>query len=63
MRGQEDTPEQIKACLECKFPDCINCLDANTEYGWAVRFWWAEHDKRDPEALEKFIQRTIGRRL
>ena len=63
MLGKEDTQEQIKACLECKFPECINCLGENTAYGFAVRMWWAEHDKKDPEALEKFIQRTIGRRL
>lgn len=24
---EDDTAEQIKKCLECRYPKCINCLD------------------------------------
>ena len=27
MIFEEDTPEQILQCLECRYPKCVNCLD------------------------------------
>ena len=28
-----DTPEEIRACLSCQLPRCINCLDDKHNYG------------------------------
>ncbi len=27
MFFEDDTPEQIRQCLECRYPKCINCLE------------------------------------
>ncbi len=30
MFFEDDTADQIKQCLECKYPKCINCLGRRT---------------------------------
>lgn len=52
----DDSPEAIRMCLSCPWPECINCLGANNLYGWAVRF-----DLKHSEFYRQQEAKTVDR--
>lgn len=57
----DDSPEMIEMCLECPFPECINCLGSQSAYGWAIRFWFSHQKKFEEEELQKLREKVKAR--
>lgn len=53
----------IDMCLECPWDECINCLEARNEYGWAVRFYFWTHEKFNKDEVEKLREKVKTRTL
>ena len=48
-----DTPAMIAMCLDCPWPDCVDCLDSSNAYGYAIRLWFKHNMEYRQEDLEK----------
>lgn len=59
----DDSDAMIEMCLECPFPECINCLGSSTAYGWAVRFYFKYKDEFDRIEFEKLREKVKPRQL